>query len=209
MKRVVALLLIASVALFAAVAPQSDLKVNAGTPMAKRPAANLVAEPFQIEDTNVRTLNTNMSKAPALAVDTSMVTVVYLEDFENGAPGWEQYDGTFDARAVWTLDDWYGTGDSLWWCGDGDLGGYADNWLVALQTPPVVLTPGDSTLSFQLSMAVEDPGGSGDYDGWDGANLQISNDSGATWTVLPVEGVPYAVAKFWTFMFQASLSVTS
>ena len=199
MKRVVALLLIASVALFAAVAPQ-DLKVNAGTPMEKMQSVELKAAPLSIENNDVYTREINMSKAPALAVDTTVVTLVYLEDFENGANGWEQFDGTApDPRAVWNLEDYYVAGDSLWWCGDDDLGGYYDTWMIALETPSIVLTPGDSTLSFQLNMSVEAPGVLGDYDGWDGANVQISNDDGATWTVLNPTGVPYNCTSMYSF----------
>jgi hypothetical protein len=199
MKRVVALLLIASVALFAAVAPQ-DLKVNAGTPMAKRPAIELKAAPLAIENNDVRTRNINMSKAPALAVDTTVVTLVYLEDFENGANGWTQFDGTApDPLAEWHLDD-FTTGDSLWWCGAYSVGGYLSNWYVALETPEVVLTPGDSTLSFQMSLNVEGQGGEPTgYDAWDGANVQISNDGGATWTVLTPTGVPYNATSLYSF----------
>ncbi|MCD6337457.1 MAG: hypothetical protein J7M01_04415, partial [Candidatus Marinimicrobia bacterium] len=200
MKRVVALLLIASVALFAAVAPQSDLKVNAGSPKANLPQAKLVAEPLQLEETNVRSLNTNMSKAPALAVDTNIVTLVYLEDFENGAPGWVQFDGTApDPLGAWHLDD-FTTGDSLWWCGDYGIGGYWSNWYVALETPSVTLTAGDSILSFQLDIAAEGPGGEpAGYDGWDGGNVQITNDNGATWTVLNPTGVPYNCTSLYSF----------
>ena len=200
MKRVVALLLIASVALFAAVAPQ-DLKVNAGTPMVKMPTVELKAAPLNMENTDVRTRNINMSKAPALAVDTTVVTLVYLEDFENGANGWTQFDGTApDPLGEWHLDDIWATGDSLWWIGDYAIGGYQSSWYVALETPSVLLTAGDSTLSFQLDLAAEGPGGEpAGYDGWDGANVQISTDDGATWTILNPTGVPYNCTSLYSF----------
>ena len=193
MKRVVALLLIASVALFAAVAPQSDLKLNAGNPMTKLPKVEIKMPALQNENTSVRSLNITTAKAPALAVDTNAVTIVYLEDFESGAPGWVQYDGTApDPLGEWHLDDMWNTGDSLWWCGDYALGGYNSSWYVALETPEVVLTAGDSTLSFLLDLECEGPGGEpAGYDGWDGGNVQISNDGGETWTVLTPTGVPY------------------
>jgi len=200
MKRVVALLLIASVALFAAVAPQSDLKVNAGSPMVKLPTAEVKAMPLPVENNDVRSLDISMSKAPALAVDTSIVTVVYLEDFENGAPGWVQFDGTAPAaNAEWHLLD-FGDGDSLWWCADLTLNGYESNWYVALETPEVVLTPGDSTLSFYLDLNSEAPGGEDPpYDGWDGGNVQISNDGGETWTVLNPTVMPYNCTSLYAF----------
>lgn len=200
MKRVVALLLIAGVALFAAVAPQSDLKVNAGNPMAKMPQAQIKAAPLQIEDTHVRSLNTNMSKAPALAVDTNVVTVVYLEDFENGANGWTQFDETApDPRGAWHLDDW-ATGDSLWWCGDYASDGYLSNWYVALETPAVIMAGADSILKFDMELHSEGPGGEPTgYDGWDGGHVQITNDDGATWTTLTPTGVPYNCTSLYSF----------
>ncbi|MFA6618555.1 MAG: T9SS type A sorting domain-containing protein [Candidatus Neomarinimicrobiota bacterium] len=200
MKRVVALLLIASVVLFAAVAPKSSLK-KAGAPMPKMPTAEIKAAPLHMDNASVKTRTINMSKAPALAVDTTVVTLVYLEDFENGANGWTQFDGTApDPRAVWGLGDYNATGDSLWWCVDEDLGGYHTDWIVALETPSVTLSPGDSTLSFQLNLAVEEPAVYEDYDGWDGANLQISKDDGVTWAVLTdITGVPYNATSVYAF----------
>lgn len=202
MKRVVALLLIASVALFAAVAPQSSLK-NAGTPMVKLPTAEIKAEPLQVDNADVRTSDFNMSKASALTVDSSVVTIVYLEDFENGSNGWTQYDATApDPLGAWHLSDFGGT-DSLWWCADLSLGGYISNWHVALETPEVTLTPGDSTLSFYMDLNCETPGGEeAPYDGWDGANVQISIDSGATWTVLNPTTVPYNCTSLYSFGYQ-------
>lgn len=199
MKRVVTLLLIASVALFAAVAPQ-DLKVNAGTPMEMRHSAELKAEPISIENKDVNTREINFLKAPALSVDTTVVTLVYLEDFENGANGWSQFDGTApDPLGEWHLLD-FGDADSMWWCADLTLGGYISNWYVALETPEVVLTPGDSTLSFYLDINSEGPGGEpAGYDGWDGGNVQISNDGGETWTVLNPTGIPYNCTSLYGF----------
>lgn len=200
MKRVVALFLIASVALFAAVAPQSDLKVKTSDLRELRPATNIMPELIPIEHNNVRSLDLGMSKAPALAVDSNDVTIVYLEDFEDGAPGWVQFDGTAPAaNAEWHLLD-FGDGDSLWWLADPTLGGYESHWHVALETPQIVLTAGDSTLSFYLDLNCETPGGEDPpYDGWDGANVQISSDSGATWTVLTPTGVPYNCTSLYSF----------
>jgi len=202
MKRVVALLLIASVALFAAVAPQSDLKVNAGTPMKKMPTATIKAAPLQIEENiEKRTMDISSAKAPAIPIDSTEVTLIYFENFENGANGWTQFDGTApDPTGEWHLDDLWGISDSLWWCGDYALGGYNSNWYVALETPEVELTAGDSTLSFKLDLNCEGPGGEpAGYDGWDGGNVQISNDGGETWTVLNPAGVPYNCTSLYGF----------
>ena len=200
MKRVVALFLIASVALFAAVAPQSDLKVNAGNPMKKLPTAMIKAPALQIEDTHKRSFDVTSVKAPAISIDTNEVSLIYLENFENGANGWMQFDGTAPApNAEWHLLD-FGDGDSLWWCADLALGGYESNWYVALETPEVVLTAGDSTLSFYLDLSSEGPGGEpAGYDGWDGGNVQISNDGGETWTVLQPETMPYNCTSLYAF----------
>ena len=199
MKRVVALLLIASVALFAAVAPQ-NLKVKTSDLREARQEVNYAPEMLPIEHNDVRSLDLNMSKAPALAVDTNEVTLVYLEDFEDGAPGWVQFDGTApDPDGEWHLLD-FGDGDSLWWCAKTSLGGYESHWYVALETPEVLLTAGDSTLSFYLDLNCETPGGEDPpYDGWDGANVQISNDHGETWTVLTPTGVPYNCTSLYSF----------
>ena len=202
MKRVVALLLIASVALFAAVAPQSDLKVNAGTPMKKMPTATIKAPALPMEEnTNKRSMDITSAKAPGILIDTTEVSLVYLEDFENGANGWMQFDGTApDPTGEWHLDDLWGIGDSLWWCGDYALGGYNSNWYVALETPAIELTAGDSTLSFKLDLNCEGPGGEpAGYDGWDGGNVQISNDGGETWTVLDPETLPYNCTSLYGF----------
>ncbi len=203
MKRVVALLLIVSVALFAAVAPQSDLKVNAGSPREALPQFVPTFAPTPIEDTNVRSLNINSTKAPLLAVDTNEVTVVYFEDFEDGAPGWVNFDASNDPLGKWHLDD-MGTGDSLWWCGtyDGSDPIYLSNWLVALEVPEVIMAGSDSILSFDMTIACESTGGEGEgWDGWDGGLVQVSNDGGDTWTIMEPDSLPYNVTSLYSFGF--------
>lgn len=204
MKRVVALLMIAAVALFAAMAPQSDTMVKAGTPRSKLPQAEIKAMPLQIEESAVRNPETTMLKAPALAVDTTAVTMVYFEDFESGAPGWTQFDGTApDPRGAWHLLDAFGTGDSLWWCADTALGGYRSHWLVALETPAVTLAEADSILTFDLEIYTEGPGGEpAGYDAWDGGNVQISTDDGETWEVLTPEELPYNATSLYSFGYE-------
>jgi hypothetical protein len=199
MKRVVALLLIAGLAVVAMAAPQSDLK-KAGEPRAYEPQVTIKTAPLPLEDGRSRTLTTNRLMAPAIAVDSNAVNMIYFEDFEDGAPGWVNFDGTApDPRAKFHLLDVFGTGDSLWWCGDPDLGGYLNNWNVALETPSVVLTGADTILSFDIMMFAEPPEVYGDWDGWDGGNVQISNDDGATWTILEPTGVPYNCTSLYSF----------
>jgi hypothetical protein len=200
MKRVIALLLIAGVALFAATAPQSDPVENAGTPRAKETQVYIKTAPLPLDEVRTRTSAFNRLMAPAVTVDTSAVEVIYFEDFENGAPGWVNFDGTApDPRGKFHLLDYFDTGDSLWWCGDPVLGGYLNNWNVALETPEVVLTGGDSILSFDIRMYAEPPEVYNEWDGWDGGNVQITNDGGATWTILQPTGVPYNVTSMYSF----------
>lgn len=204
MKRVVALLMIASVVLFAAVAPKSSLK-NAGVPMPKMSTAEIKAAPLQMDDADVRTNSITMLKAPALSVDTTSVTIVYLEDFENGANGWTQHDGTApDPDGEFVLTDELNPGDSSWWCG-ANIGGYLSHWHVALETPAIVMAGPDSILSFYMEMNAEDPGVSGAYDGWDGGNVQISNDGGETWLVLTPEGIPYNATSMYSFGYEFNM----
>ncbi|MDD4960899.1 MAG: T9SS type A sorting domain-containing protein [Candidatus Marinimicrobia bacterium] len=205
MKRVVALLLIAAVALFAAVAPQSDTMVKAGELKSKLPQAVIKSAPLVMEELSlVRKPEMTMSKAPALAVDTNAVTIVYFEDFEAGAPGWTQFDGTApDPRGEWHLLDAFATGDSLWWCADLIEEGYLSHWMVALETPAVALSGPDSIMTFDLEIYTEGPGGEpAGYDGWDGGNVQISTDDGANWSVLPVSGVPYNCSSLYSFGYE-------
>ena len=201
MKRVVALLLIASVALFAAVAPQSDLKVKAGAPREAEQTVSVKAAPLQVvREEQSRSLKTSMMKAPAITIDTNEVTLIYLEDFEDGAPGWTQYDGTApDPLAEWHLTDSWTPGDSLWWCGDPAIGGYWSHWLVALETPVVQMTGPDSILSFDLMMFAEGLADYEGYDGWDGGNVWVSGDGGETWDIAVPTGVPYNAESLFSF----------
>ncbi len=208
MKRVIALLLIAGVALFAATAPQSDLNVKAGSPREKMGEAEIKYAPIPVtENQPRRTFTANRTKAPAIAVDSTEVNLIYFEDFETGAPGWTQFDGTApDPRAEWHLMDAFGTGDSLWWCADTNLAGYLSHWHVALETPSVTLSAADSILSFDLEMYAEGTGGEPDgYDGWDGGNVQISTDDGANWTVLSPDTLPYNCSSLYSFGYEFNM----
>jgi hypothetical protein len=86
---------------------------------------------------------------------------------------------------------------SAYWCADeaiGPDGGYLDEWMQYLDTPPVTI--GDNaTLSADLKWILESAAGavvSGTCtDGWDAANVQISVDGGATWELLNSDDDPY------------------
>jgi len=88
-----------------------------------------------------------------------------------------------------------------WWCGDESIGGYTDGVLQYLYTPLVDLS-GTTTpkLSFMGKWDVEAAGNDDpDYDGWDGLNVWVSADSGATWTVLEPVTPAYTCESLWSF----------
>ena len=86
---------------------------------------------------------------------------------------------------------------NAYWCSDeaiGPDGGYLDEWMQYLDTPPVTL--GDNGMvSAKLKWVIEDwqgasVGGSC-TDGWDSANVRISADGGTTWSLLEDPNLPY------------------
>ena len=91
-----------------------------------------------------------------------------------------------------------GSGDgSAYWCADeaiGPDGGYLDEWMQYLDTP--AMTIGDNGMvSADLKWNLESPAGAvvagTCTDGWDAANVRISNDGGATWALLSDPNLPY------------------
>jgi len=88
-----------------------------------------------------------------------------------------------------------------WWCGDPDLGGYADHWLQYLESPVIDLSQSVSPrLTFQVKYAVEDPAGSiAPYDGWDGCNVWISTDGGQNYQVIQPVTPVYNCQNLWSF----------
>jgi len=85
-----------------------------------------------------------------------------------------------------------------YWCGQEQLssgtGGYLSEWLQFLDTPSF-LVPNGGTLTADMKWALEPAAGasvSGTcVDGWDAANVRISNDNGLTWNLLTSTVVPY------------------
>ena len=75
-----------------------------------------------------------------------------------------------------------------WWCADPGVGGYVDAWVQVLQSPTISVPIMGPTLSAMMKWALEDPAGASVggtcTDGWDAANVRISNDDGATWNLL-------------------------
>lgn len=128
-------------------------------------------------------------------------TIFYQQDFEDGWADWYTVDGTVPA-AMWHLTDWNayeGVGYS-WWMGDPEIGGYRNLQYLALDTPEILVTTANSTLTFKLNYNVEPPGTHQDYDGWDGCNIRISTDGGNTWNV--ISGTPaYNCTSMYSFGF--------
>ena len=75
-----------------------------------------------------------------------------------------------------------------WWCGDPGVGGYLDAWVQVLQSPTITLPAIDPSMSAMLKWGIEDYAGATVggtcTDGWDAANVRISNDGGSTWNLL-------------------------
>lgn len=134
-------------------------------------------------------------------------SLIWLEDYESGAPGWFSVDET-DVGIKWHQDDWMaygGTGDLSWWMADttlGNNGGYLSHWYQVLDTPDITLT-GNPVLTFVHRLKCEDPAGaSPPYDGWDGVNVRISVDGGTNWTVLTNPTPAYTASSLYSFGFE-------
>lgn len=88
-----------------------------------------------------------------------------------------------------------------WWCGDPHVGGYSNHWLQYLDTPPLDLSgTTDPQLEFMTFWAIEPPGGTDPpWDGWDGANVWVSTDSGKNFQVIPPTFPEYTCGSLWAF----------
>ena len=83
-----------------------------------------------------------------------------------------------------------------WWCADETIGGYANDWIQYLDTPPINIPADNYVLKAYLQWSIESPrsaSGSSvteDYpclDGWDAANVRISTDGGNSWSLLTAD----------------------
>ena len=74
-----------------------------------------------------------------------------------------------------------------WWCSNPAIGGYLDAWVQVLQSPMINIPEG-GTLSAMMQWGIEEYSGASVAgtctDGWDAANVRISNDDGVTWNIL-------------------------
>jgi hypothetical protein len=88
-----------------------------------------------------------------------------------------------------------------WWMADPELGGYADSWYQVLDSDPITLSGSNPALSFTHRYSVEPPVGPfpTGYNGWDGMNVRISTDGGATWQVLANPVPPYTKTSLYSF----------
>jgi hypothetical protein len=132
-------------------------------------------------------------------------SLLWVEDFEDGAPDWTSVDLT-EMDPFWHLDDWNtfgGTGLS-WWMADttlGTAGGYDNEWYQVLDTDTINLSgKTNPVLTFQHRFFCEPPTGAPDpYNGWDGMNVRVSVDTGKTWTVLSNPAPAYSVTSLYSF----------
>ena len=128
----------------------------------------------------------------------------FFADFEDGdLTGWVSVDGTAEpahfhqttvgayAGQSWAMND-----PSL-----GTSGGYNDHWYQVLDSPPVTLPVEQvNTITFQQNYNVESPAGAtAPYDGWDGVNVRISSDGGASWDVLTDISPAYTSNSLYSF----------
>ena len=91
-------------------------------------------------------------------------------------------------------DDLPGADGSNFWAGDEEIGGYLDSWIQYLDTPSILV--GDNgSISAKIYYAIEDYAGASSggscTDGWDAANIRISNDGGTTWDLVEDNNNPY------------------
>ena len=136
--------------------------------------------------------------------------VIYFEDWESGLNGWTSRDLTA-TPGTWHIDTWMafgGTGMS--WCMGQhpvycDTVGYDNDWYMVLDSPPITLPAESCSLTFWSRVACEMPAGATTpYNGWDGANIRVSTDGGASWTVVAQTYVNphYDRTSLYSFGFQ-------
>ncbi len=133
--------------------------------------------------------------------------IIYFEDWESGdLAGWSPVDLTA-TPSTWHRDSrnaFGGTGLS-WWVADSATQGYQDHWYMVLDSPPVQLGATPSLLFWHRRQSEPPtPPIEQGYDGWDGQNLRISTNAGATWTVIPsnVINPPYTATSLYSFGFE-------
>ncbi len=141
----------------------------------------------------------NNSAQSSLFSRDRVETVVYQETFETGMNGWTSSDGTLPLNN-WHLDSWnaYGGTGYTWWMGDPGNHGYYNHQYLVMDTPALTV-PANGHLTFKLKYNMETTAGAtAPYNGWDGCNVRISTNNGATWTV--ISGTPaYNSTSLYSF----------
>ncbi len=159
----------------------------------------------QAKESVIEVKEAKSQPSPALTIEED--TDLYLEDWEAGFGSWTHVDETGIAPQ-WHLDSWmaYGGSGESWWMADptlGNDGGYNNSWYQVLDTEGIAISGTSPQLSFYHRFNVEGPGGEPTgYDGWDGMNVRVSTDGGATWTVLANPTPAYTVTSLYSFGFE-------
>ncbi len=131
----------------------------------------------------------------------------FFEDFEDGnMDGWVSEDGTA-TPPMWHQTTVNAYDGQSWAMNDpelGNSGGYLDHWYQTLDSPALTLpTGGGNTLTFMQNRNIEGTAGAEPpYDGWDGTNVRISNDTGVTWEVLTNPTPAYNSTSMYSFGFE-------
>ena len=153
-----------------------------------------------VESQCVAVDNAEIPKAPPVAFGATD-EVVFFEDFESGAVGWEYWDLT-DVSS-WHVDDFNAYSGNSWWCGDSMWNGYFNLWLQYLVTPTLDLSvTSNAQLSFKVRWAMESTTAfppPPPYDGWDGCNVWISTDNGTSWDVIEPISPAYTCTDLSSF----------
>jgi len=124
--------------------------------------------------------------------------IIYMQDFEDGLDGWVSIDGS-NPNEAWTLSTEGAYAGNSWWMHDPVINGYHNHRYIVLDTPLITLPATGLDFTFKTDYAMEDIGGTGEYNGWDGFNVRISTDNGATWDVLENPTPTYSATSFYSF----------
>jgi hypothetical protein len=169
----------------------------------------LAGEPCTTVETRNNTVLLATGVEPA-AKAGHLDEVIFIEDWESGLNGWTSVDLTA-VPGSWHIDTWMAYGETgMSWCmGQNpvscDTVGYINDWYMVLNSPSITLPAGSCSLTFQSRIACEIPEGADPpYNGWDGCNLRISTDDGATWTVITNDYLDpdYDRSSLYSFGFQ-------
>ncbi|MDD5529773.1 MAG: T9SS type A sorting domain-containing protein [bacterium] len=152
-----------------------------------------------LQKTAIKTTNYNYTACSSTPIPFS----AFSEDFESGAAGWKTgFIGDL-VPTTWHTDTFQaygGTGKSWWMGGTPSIKGYDNFWYQALTSPKIILPDTGLTLRFKMNRHVEGiTGATAPYNGWDGCNVRISIDNGATWIVLTNPTPAYNSTSMYSF----------